>query len=725
MSASTVLARKWRPRQFADVIGQAPVVAALSQALTSGRLHHAYLFTGTRGVGKTTLARIFAKALNCRAGHTAQPCDDDIAQAIDAGNFVDLIEIDAASRTKVEDTRELLDNIHYAPSVGRYKIYIIDEVHMLSTHSFNALLKTLEEPPEHVKFLLATTDPHKLPVTVLSRCLQFHLKPMTAPVLQAHLAKVLTAEGVQFEQEAIEMIVRMSGGSVRDSLSLLDQAIMLGAGAVNADSTREMLGLASDGQLNELLHHLVQQDEAAVLLSLQQWVAWGADFDRLQQQLLEKLHQLALLQSFVALQQDADAELQALAQHASSEQVQIWLQVALLAQEDMRLAPTAQMGFELMLMRLMHFIAHPLNRPQLQGQPQPIAQPVVAHREQPVQPQHNNAAVSKPLSQPAASAGLAPHLAALAAVGSYQTAGEKKTVDTEPATEQSITSNTAQPRAETDSAVARAEPLTETTTYEPIADVEHTAPVVAESMPSARLAALADALQTVTPPVADSHLESSVTVSSSVDDIAPTDGSITPNSNENTADDAYHDAPSLALFSDDDIAPSAASEAVVAPVSAQTQQAAAAPAVIETAASQAEPTSALVAYSSDAWLQQLDDWRLNGPSLALAMACVRLQQADDGLLHLACAPQERANIAMWGTRLLEDIQRASGQAMRIQWHEGWSESWITPNMATQIQKQANMDAAQAMIEQEPRLQALSSRLGLAPQWSQLVAVATD
>ncbi len=357
MSFDTVLARKWRPRQFSEVVGQEPVVRALSQALTSGRLHHAYLFTGTRGVGKTTLARIFAKALNCRDGVTAEPCVDDISHAIDEGRFVDLIEIDAASRTKVEDTRELLDNVQYAPSVGRYKIYIIDEVHMLSTHSFNALLKTLEEPPAHVKFLLATTDPHKLPVTILSRCLQFHLRPMTPEILIGHLARVLTAEGIAFEQEAIALVSRMAQGSVRDALSLLDQAIVLGGGAVGYESTREMLGLASDAQVLTLLQALVAQDSAAALTQLQAWIGWGADFDRLQQQLLEALHQLALLQSFPALAPDYDVERVELSQQVSSEQVQIWLQVALLAQDDMRLAPTAQMGFELMLMRLLHFRA--------------------------------------------------------------------------------------------------------------------------------------------------------------------------------------------------------------------------------------------------------------------------------------------------------------------------------------------------------------------------------
>ncbi len=437
MSASTVLARKWRPQQFSEVVGQEPVVRALSQALTSGRLHHAYLFTGTRGVGKTTLARIFAKALNCRDGMTAEPCQDDIAQAIDAGNFVDLIEIDAASRTKVEDTRELLDNVQYAPSVGRYKIYIIDEVHMLSTHSFNALLKTLEEPPEHVKFLLATTDPHKLPVTILSRCLQFHLRPMTPQVLHAHLAKVLTAEGITFESTALDLVVRMSGGSVRDALSLLDQAIMLGSGAVNYDSTRDMLGLASDEQVNDLLSALAQQDQTQVLVLLHDWIRWGVDFDRLQQQLLEKCHQLAMLQSFPAIANEADNQLRLLAEQVSSEQVQLWLQVVLLAQDDMRLAPTAQMGFEVMLMRLLHFVGYSMpSAHSVSIKPVPAARVAPAVTLQPTRSQQ----VPSPVQTETPTAHLAsgdvyesPHLAALAALGIRKNSdtAEKKTLNTD------------------------------------------------------------------------------------------------------------------------------------------------------------------------------------------------------------------------------------------------------------------------------------------------------
>lgn len=444
MSADTVLARKWRPKQFSEVVGQEPVVRALMQALSSGRLHHAYLFTGTRGVGKTTLARIFAKALNCRQGPSAEPCQDDIAQAIDEGRFVDLIEIDAASRTKVEDTRELLDNVQYAPSVGRFKIYLIDEVHMLSTHSFNALLKTLEEPPAHVKFLLATTDPHKLPVTILSRCLQFHLRPMTPEILQGHLARVLAAEGIATDAEALALIARMAQGSVRDALSLLDQAIVLGGGQVGEASTRQMLGLASDAQVLDALGALVQQDVDTLLAIFADWIEWGADFDRLQQQVLEKLHRLAMLQVFPALAEPTESSLLALAQQASAEQVQVWLQIALMAQEDMRLAPTAQMGFELMLMRLVAFHPVTVGAPAAgvstpRAAPAPSRPPAVrAPAPTPIPPERPSVPpivitpAAAPASESPPSGAVSGAEAALALLGLSKAPAEKKTVESAP-----------------------------------------------------------------------------------------------------------------------------------------------------------------------------------------------------------------------------------------------------------------------------------------------------
>ncbi|MBI5447843.1 MAG: DNA polymerase III subunit gamma/tau, partial [Gammaproteobacteria bacterium] len=290
-----VLARKWRPKTFADLIGQDIVVRTLTHALTHQRLHHAYLFTGTRGVGKTTLGRLIAKCMNCEQGISPTPCGQcSICLAIDAGHFVDLIEVDAASRTKVEDTRDLLDNVQYAPAQGRFKIYLIDEVHMLSGHSFNALLKTLEEPPSHVKFLFATTDPDRLPDTVLSRCIQFHLKNMAPDIIAPYLAHILQEEKINFEQTALDRIAYAAEGSMRDALSLLDQAIAFGQGALLEADVKTMLGSLEHDDLMILLEAIAQQDAAQLAQALQQLSLYHCDYAQAAQTLLSLLHHLAL-----------------------------------------------------------------------------------------------------------------------------------------------------------------------------------------------------------------------------------------------------------------------------------------------------------------------------------------------------------------------------------------------------------------------------------------------
>src|ERR1700736_2355941 len=276
-----VLARKWRPKRFAEMVGQEHVLRALSNALDSGKVHHAFLFTGTRGVGKTTVARILAKSLNCETGVSANPCGTCAAcREIDEGRFVDLIEVDSASRTKVDDTREILDNVQYAPSRGRYKVYLIDEVHMLAHHSFNALLKTLEEPPPHVKFLLATTDPQKLPVTVLSRCLQFSLKRLSAQLIGERLKFIAAAEKLEYEAAAITLLARAAEGSMRDALSLLDQLIAFGGGALNEDNTRSMLGTIDRGHVGRILDALARQDGPGLLAQVQDLDRDAPDYDR-------------------------------------------------------------------------------------------------------------------------------------------------------------------------------------------------------------------------------------------------------------------------------------------------------------------------------------------------------------------------------------------------------------------------------------------------------------
>ncbi|MCO6412493.1 MAG: DNA polymerase III subunit gamma/tau [Thiogranum sp.] len=354
-----VLARKWRPRKFAEMVGQEHVLRALINALDNDRLHHAYLFTGTRGVGKTTVARIFAKSLNCESGVSAEPCGQCSAcTEIDEGRFVDLIEVDAASRTKVEDTRDLLDNVQYAPTRGRYKVYLIDEVHMLSAHSFNALLKTLEEPPPHVKFLLATTDPQKLPATVLSRCLQFNLKRLPLPLIVGHLQHLLKIETIDSEEAALRLLARAADGSMRDALSLLDQAIAFGGGAVHEAEVRAMLGSIERRHVVEVLQALAAADGAAALQVVERLSQQAPDYEALLAEVLSYLQQIAIAQAVPeALDENLD-EREAVLELAATipaEDVQLFYQIGLLGRRDLQLAPDPRGGLEMVLLRMLAF----------------------------------------------------------------------------------------------------------------------------------------------------------------------------------------------------------------------------------------------------------------------------------------------------------------------------------------------------------------------------------
>jgi len=353
-----VLARKWRPKSFATLVGQEHVVRALTHALDQNRLHHAYLFTGTRGVGKTTLARIMAKALNCEAGVSSTPCGTCSAcTAIDSGRFVDYIELDAASNRGVDDMTQLLERATYAPTMGRYKVYVIDEVHQLSGHAFNAMLKTLEEPPEHVKFILATTDPQKIPVTVLSRCLQFNLKQMPLTHIVDHLSRVLEAEGVAFEPAALRHLAKGAAGSMRDALSLLDQAIAHGAGKVEDEGVRAMLGTVGDEHLFALLDGLVAQDVQAMLEVAKLMDARSLSFDGGLQELATLFHRIALVQfAPEALQDDAErARLTPYAQALDAEYLQLAYQIAIHGRDELSLAPDDYAGFVMTLLRLHAF----------------------------------------------------------------------------------------------------------------------------------------------------------------------------------------------------------------------------------------------------------------------------------------------------------------------------------------------------------------------------------
>lgn len=353
-----VLARKWRPRSFQTLVGQEHVVRALVNALDQDRLHHAFLFTGTRGVGKTTLGRIFAKSLNCEQGMGSTPCEQCSAcQEIDAGRFVDLIEVDAASRTKVEDTRDLLENVQYAPTRARYKVYLIDEVHMLSTHSFNALLKTLEEPPPHVKFLLATTDPQKLPVTILSRCLQFNLKRIPSAMIVTHLAYILAQENIEAETPALQEIAKAADGSMRDALSLLDQAIAFGGGSVREREARMMLGSIDRNSVRKLLLALAAQDPAAMLQQVAAIDEQAPDYAHVLGELIGYLQKLALYQMVPTAFADSDeAEFLASASaQFSAQDVQLYYQIGLLGRKDLPLSPDLRSGFEMIVLRMLAF----------------------------------------------------------------------------------------------------------------------------------------------------------------------------------------------------------------------------------------------------------------------------------------------------------------------------------------------------------------------------------
>lgn len=390
-----VLARKWRPQTFADVVGQEHVLTALANGLSLGRIHHAYLFSGTRGVGKTTIARLLAKGLNCETGITSTPCGVcDNCREIEQGRFVDLIEIDAASRTKVEDTRELLDNVQYAPARGRFKVYLIDEVHMLSRHSFNALLKTLEEPPAHVKFLLATTDPQKLPVTILSRCLQFHLKALDPEQIRKQLENVLTQETIATEPRALQLLSRAADGSMRDALSLTDQAIAMGQGAVTTETVAQMLGTLDDEQPLAMLEALVSADGGQMMAQVEQAASRGVDWENLLVETLSLLHRIAMVQLLPSVLDNhyaaIEQRLRELARVIPPVDVQLYYQTLLIGRKELAYAPDKRMGVEMTLLRALAFhpkviIAEPV--------PQPVAAPVAqapaSHvpRTAPVQPQ--------------------------------------------------------------------------------------------------------------------------------------------------------------------------------------------------------------------------------------------------------------------------------------------------------------------------------------------------
>ncbi|MEG1250516.1 MAG: DNA polymerase III subunit gamma/tau, partial [Citrobacter sp.] len=405
-----VLARKWRPQTFADVVGQEHVLTALANGLSLGRIHHAYLFSGTRGVGKTSIARLLAKGLNCETGITATPCGVcDNCREIEQGRFVDLIEIDAASRTKVEDTRDLLDNVQYAPARGRFKVYLIDEVHMLSRHSFNALLKTLEEPPAHVKFLLATTDPQKLPVTILSRCLQFHLKALDVEQIRHQLEHILNEEHIAHEPRALQLLSRAADGSLRDALSLTDQAIASGDGQVSTQAVSTMLGTLDDDQALSLVEAVVAGNGERAMALVNDAAARGIEWEALLVEMLALLHRIAMVQlSPAALGSDMAAieqRMRELARTVPPTDIQLYYQTLLIGRKELPYAPDRRMGVEMTLLRALAFHPRvPLPEPEVPRQSfTPVAPATVMTptqtQEQHSAPAHQDVPLSEATSQ--------------------------------------------------------------------------------------------------------------------------------------------------------------------------------------------------------------------------------------------------------------------------------------------------------------------------------------
>lgn len=390
-----VLARKWRPKRFAELVGQQHVVRALSHALETGRVHHAFLFTGTRGVGKTTIARIFAKSLNCESGTTKDPCGVcGTCTDIDNGRYPDLIEIDAASHTGVDDVRALIDNAQYMPSRGRTKVYLIDEVHMLSKNAFNALLKTLEEPPEHVKFLLATTDPEKLPVTVLSRCLQFNLRRLETEQISGQMEHILAAEGIGFDAESLALLADAADGSLRDGLSLLDQAIAYTGGNLQAELVQSMLGTVDRSQIEQLLSALTARNGESLMAAIEQLASFAPDFEQVLDRLAQALHEIQLAQLVPNYRPSLQrVPVKAFAQQLDAQLVQLWYQMAVMGRRDLHFAPGARVGFEMALLRMLAFVPagadapDPVTRPAAPVQKSSAPQPAAASRHEADVPQ--------------------------------------------------------------------------------------------------------------------------------------------------------------------------------------------------------------------------------------------------------------------------------------------------------------------------------------------------
>lgn len=657
----TVLARKWRPKKFNELVGQTHVMQALANALDQGRLHHAYLFTGTRGVGKTTIARIFSKALNCEQGVSSQPCGVcSVCQSIDQGRFVDLIEVDAASKTKVEDTRELLDNVQYAPVQGRYKVYLIDEVHMLSKSSFNALLKTLEEPPEHVKFLLATTDPHKLPITVLSRCLQFNLMRLTLAQLQQHLSFILQQESIEFDSSALAILAKGADGSARDALSLLDQAIAYGAGRVEFTAVQSMLGLVDQHYAQAILLALQQRTPLELRRLMDDLALKGVDYFSLNRQLIELLHQVSRLQLVGGLGEAAlldEAQLQAFADSFSAEQLQIFYQMALLAQQDMGLAPDLRIAFEMLLLRMLAY--QPVQQGEMvSSHPLPLNMDVSLEQSDPFMgtsqntpikgsPPTEEAAQSTLVATPPASETDA-NLASLKAKMNRLFSDEPIITSPEPA-----------------STASSEQKVLPQSAPEP-KGLELISPIESEDLPQSNSACLPDIPPWVQEPLSDASAEASSPAQDGVSE--------SMEAKEGTLND-------LSVGAAKRQQEEAFKESEVQEVRL---------------VGEGEQPASSDDCSDFVWIKALN---LSGLALELANHCILIEQTPQRLI-LALDPQQLSvKVPLAEQRLQDAIQQVYG-ACQLQWSSMFPEGKITPAQAAQLAQQRAQSDAKRSIESD-------------------------
>ncbi|MGG5873491.1 DNA polymerase III subunit gamma/tau [Pseudomonas peli] len=668
-----VLARKWRPRSFNEMVGQTHVLKALINALDSQRLHHAYLFTGTRGVGKTTIARIIAKCLNCETGISSTPCGVcSICREIDEGRFIDLIEVDAASRTKVEDTRELLDNVQYSPSRGRFKVYLIDEVHMLSTSSFNALLKTLEEPPPHVKFLLATTDPQKLPVTVLSRCLQFSLKNMPPERVVDHLTHVLAAENIPFENDALWLLGRAADGSMRDAMSLTDQAIAFGEGKVLAADVRAMLGTLDHGQVYGVLHALLEGDARALIEAVRHLAEQGPDWNGVLSEILNVLHRVAIAQALPEAvdngQGDRERVLE-LARVLPSEDVQFYYQMGLIGRRDLPLSPDPRSGFEMVLLRMLAFRpADTHDAPRVALKPLGISQATADPATNPVA----GAAIPSPVSIPVAAlpappapvvevAPVVPVAAPEAAVAVLPPAPE---VVSEPAAQPSSTEATTAPVASApvvDLPWEEQVNLPVTQTAEPVIEVAESVVAVAESV-----------TLTTEPPQAaepEQQLIEQPTPSADTDDDEPPLGDYDYVEMDAESFDYDFDAVERAVSAEPEVLPAA------------------------------QPATGLAAD----WLELFPKLGLSGMTASIGANCTLISvEGDNWLLHLDPAHSALFNLTQQ-RRLNDALNQFHGRELKVL-IELCKPEQETPAQAAAHKRANRQREAEASIHQDPVIQ---------------------